>query len=107
MTSSLNLSSFDAYQEVKMLEENDRSTMSFEIFSVMMSDDPNSDNEYISEKEEKDDEEGLDKLNNVEASFACEDCDYRWDVSVSENEDEEFEEDFYCPMCGSTSITQI
>ncbi len=59
-----------------------------------------------------DDEEWEDKKNTrkVEVSYACEDCDYRWeDVIIKKKnrlEDDE-EIDVICPMCGSTNITQI
>jgi Zn finger protein HypA/HybF involved in hydrogenase expression len=47
----------------------------------------------------------------VHMSFACEDCDYRWDdiiVKIKGNlEDEEEEIEVICPMCGSMNITQI
>lgn len=59
-----------------------------------------------------DDEEWEDKkgTRKVEVSYACEDCDYRWeDVIIKKKnrleDDEEF--DVICPMCGSTNITQI
>ncbi len=60
-------------------------------------DDEANDDEY--------DEEG----NLTSASYACEDCDYRWDVmnettnSYGELDDDEV----VCPMCGSTHVTQI
>lgn len=38
-------------------------------------------------------------------SYACEDCDYRWEMSF-ETEDET-EEMQFCPMCGSANTTQI
>ena len=59
-----------------------------------------------------DDEDWEDKKNTrkVEMSYACEDCDYRWeDVIIKKKnrlEDDE-EIDVVCPMCGSTNITQI
>ena len=47
----------------------------------------------------------------VHVSFACEDCDYRWDdiiVKIKGNlEDEEHEHEGVCAMCGSMNITQI
>ena len=48
-------------------------------------------------------------VRGIEVSFACEDCDYRWeDVVVKDDTDLEVEEyDTVCPMCGSTNITQI
>lgn len=43
-------------------------------------------------------------------SFACDDCDYRWDDTIVRRQDE-FEEgqdvDVACPMCGSSNVTQI
>jgi hypothetical protein len=43
-------------------------------------------------------------------SFACDDCDYRWDDTIIRRRDE-FEEgqdiDVACPMCGSMNVTQI
>ncbi|RPI92798.1 MAG: hypothetical protein EHM32_08730 [Spirochaetales bacterium] len=57
-------------------------------------------------------EEWEDKKNTrkVEVSYACEDCDYRWDDVIFKKknrleDDEELE--VVCPMCGSTTITQI
>jgi hypothetical protein len=85
------------------------------------SDDYNNDDEY-SEKEayyeeiedDEDDDEEEDKSDDdnetrVSISFACEDCDYRWDdVIVGKKDEIEREEfDMACPMCGSVMITQI
>ncbi len=60
----------------------------------------------------EEDDEWEDKKNTrkVEVSYACEDCDYRWeDVIIKKKnrleDDEELE--VVCPMCGSTNITQI
>ena len=39
------------------------------------------------------------------ASFVCEDCDYRWEDSHSDNEWEE--QSLVCPMCGSVNVTQL
>jgi len=40
-------------------------------------------------------------------SFACEDCDYRWEDFYDE-EDEMSDEHYQtCPMCGSTAVTQL
>ncbi len=58
-----------------------------------------------------DDEESDAEEIKVHMSFACEDCDYRWDdiiVKIKGNlEDEEDELEVICPMCGSMNITQI
>ncbi len=65
------------------------------------------------EKEEKEEGEELDEENAEEArvhlSFACDDCDYRWDDIIVGNKDkiEREEFDMACPMCGSVAITQI
>lgn len=56
--------------------------------------------EYEDDDEDEDDEE------YVVLSLACEDCDYRWEVTV-EDEEEQIEEVQYCPMCGSSNTTQI
>ncbi len=40
-------------------------------------------------------------------SYACEDCDYRWEVTFEDEEDEMLNESQYCPMCGSKNTTQI
>ncbi len=62
----------------------------------------------LDEKEEEDEEEKDDET-RVHLSFACDDCDYRWDdVIVGNKEKIEREEfDMACPMCGSVAITQI
>jgi hypothetical protein len=51
-----------------------------------------------------------DKDNKVDVSYACEDCDYRWEdviIKSKENLDDFEETEVVCPMCGSTNITQI
>ena len=46
----------------------------------------------------------------IDVSYACEDCDYRWEDVITRRKDDL---DLYeetttaCPMCGSTNITQI
>ena len=88
-----------------MIEENDKLSTSFEIFSVMMDEDSNGGDDSSLEKEEDEEE---DISGKVDASFACEDCDYRWDSSIYMSEDGEIDDEtFYCPMCGSTNILQI
>ncbi len=64
------------------------------------------------EKDEDEDKEPADEdgeETRVHLSFACDDCDYRWDdIIVGNKEKIEREEfDLACPMCGSISITQI
>ena len=67
-----------------------------------------SDEEDEESDEEKSDEEDEDET-RVHISFACEDCDYRWDDVIVGNKDkiEREEFDMACPMCGSVVITQI
>lgn len=45
----------------------------------------------------------------VTVSYACDECDYRWDDIVIRKKDEieEEEADVICPMCGSMNITLI
>lgn len=45
----------------------------------------------------------------VDVSFACDDCDYRWDdVIVRRKNDYDDDSDgVICPMCGSMNVTQI
>lgn len=66
------------------------------------------DEEDEESNEEKSDEEDEDEA-RVHISFACEDCDYRWDDVIVGNKDkiEREEFDIACPMCGSVVITQI
>ena len=39
-----------------------------------------------------------------QASFVCEDCDYRWEDATQEEIDSGM---MVCPMCGSTNVTQL
>jgi len=68
-------------------------------------------NDILSNPDEEWEDEELDDENSrqVMASYACEECDYRWDV-MEENREysgEDYAEDTVCPMCGSTYVTQI
>ncbi|MDH5716443.1 MAG: hypothetical protein OEZ22_02260 [Spirochaetia bacterium] len=58
------------------------------------------------EVEDDDENEDYDENEEVIISYACEDCDYRWEVTVDE-EDIEYDNLQYCPMCGSMNTTQI
>ena len=41
-------------------------------------------------------------------TMACDDCDYRWKISLEvEDEEEAYEEDLICPMCGSSNVAEI
>lgn len=42
----------------------------------------------------------------IAVSYACEDCDYRWEVYFEE-EDDDLDDTQYCPMCGSANTSQI
>lgn len=51
---------------------------------------------------EEEEEEAVEEFT---MSYACEDCDYRWEMSFET--EEESEEVQFCPMCGSANTTQI
>ncbi len=64
------------------------------------------------EDTEQEIEEELDEWDSEEtesgyedASFVCEDCDYRWEELSSE--DEADSGTVVCPMCGSVNVTQL
>ena len=75
--------------------------------------------DYLDEEEEEkdeldddyDEEDEYDNEKKINVSFACDDCDYRWDDVIIKRrgnlEDEEEEFDSVCPMCGSVNLTQI
>jgi len=68
---------------------------------------------FNNEKEHLQIDEGdeIEDLKTITLSFACDDCDYRWEDSIVKfkgNLEDELEEiDQNCPMCGSTLVTQI
>lgn len=66
------------------------------------------DDEEISKEEVEEDWDGSGET-KADLSFACEDCDYRWDDIIVGEKDDIEHEDFHiiCPMCGSINITQI
>lgn len=65
------------------------------------------DDEDKPEKEfEDEDEETVGGEREIAISYACEDCDYRWEVYLEE-EDDELDDTQYCPMCGSANTSQI
>ena len=42
------------------------------------------------------------------SSFACEDCDYRWEDYYEDGVEDDMEDRFpICPMCGSVAVTQL
>ncbi len=70
------------------------------------------DEEPLPEEDDEDIEDDWDDEDEkkVDLSFACEDCDYRWEDTVIKRKDElDYNEELSttCPMCGSTNITQI
>jgi hypothetical protein len=68
-------------------------------------------NEVRDEELESDDIEDWDNEKRVTVSFACEECDYRWDDVIIKKKDKLEEDDDYvdtiCPMCGSMNVTLI
>ncbi|HRP68011.1 MAG TPA: hypothetical protein PLY93_00565 [Turneriella sp.] len=59
------------------------------------------------EDELDDDDESEDESEReIAVSYACEDCDYRWEIYIEE-EDDEMDDTQYCPMCGSANTSQI
>ena len=70
--------------------------------------------DFIDEDDDFDDEDGERPERSerkVHISYACEDCDYRWDDIIVRKRGEEVEDDLdrdiICPMCGSVNITLI
>lgn len=65
--------------------------------------------EYEEYEEFEEGEEGEEGDDNTEVvvSYACEDCDYRWEVTFEDEEEESLDATQYCPMCGSANSTQI
>ncbi len=68
--------------------------------------------EKIKDDDSDDDDEVEEK--HIHLSFACEDCDYRWDdviVKIKggnlEDEGDDDYSDVACPMCGSMNVEQI
>ena len=66
--------------------------------------------EELSEDESVSDDDGAgeDGESRIPVSFACDDCDYRWDdVIVKSNDEDDDDYSATCPMCGSMNVTQI
>jgi hypothetical protein len=61
--------------------------------------------------EEESSEDGVVALADGEVrvtmSFACEECDYRWDDVIVRMEDDDDDVMATCPMCGSQNVSQI
>lgn len=62
--------------------------------------------EDAEDRPEGEDEEGVGGEREIAVSYACEDCDYRWEIYLEE-EDDEMDDTQYCPMCGSANTSQI
>lgn len=78
-----------------------------------LEDDNDSDSEKKVKSKDDDDDDGVEEK-HIHVSFACEDCDYRWDDVIVKikggNLEDEADDDFSgvaCPMCGSTNVEQI
>ena len=69
-------------------------------------DDEDEDDDARPKDPDEDDEEGVGGEREIAVSYACEDCDYRWEVYLEE-EDDELDDTQYCPMCGSANTSQI
>jgi hypothetical protein len=89
----------DSYNEAESTEDNN----TYYDYDEEISDDDEEDPEEKLEELDGDEEQGID------FSFACEDCDYRWDDYIVGEKDELEKEEFdvVCPMCGSVNISQI
>lgn len=74
-------------------------------------DDEDSEREVDEESDEEDPVAARESERKIEVSYACEDCDYRWeDVIIKRKEvldDYDDEHDIICPMCGSVNISII
>ncbi len=60
--------------------------------------------------EEEDDDDDDDDDFRVGISYVCDDCDYRWDDFVIQDEEiveERDDQSLICPMCGSMNVSQI
>jgi DNA-directed RNA polymerase subunit M/transcription elongation factor TFIIS len=60
------------------------------------------------EIEEFDELDWEDEEKKITVSYACDECDYRWDdIVVRKKGEAEEESDIICPMCGSMNVTLI
>lgn len=65
------------------------------------------DDEFEKSQGEEDDWDGDEDVANEnleDASFVCEDCDYRWEEMAEAEVDES---SMVCPMCGSVNVTLL
>ncbi len=74
--------------------------------------DDEDDDEFLDDDlSEEDEVAARDVERKIDASYACDDCDYRWDDVIIKRkdvlEDYDDEHDIICPMCGSINISII
>jgi predicted RNA-binding Zn-ribbon protein involved in translation (DUF1610 family) len=70
------------------------------------------DSEDRLEDDADDDDDDVNNERKVNISYACEECDYRWDDVIIKrkdniDEDDDYETGTLCPMCGSVNVTLI
>jgi hypothetical protein len=64
--------------------------------------------DHLDDDDDESGEEGAERKVNI--SYACEECDYRWDDVIIKRRDDledDFETGTLCPMCGSVNVTLI
>ncbi len=60
---------------------------------------------FDKELEEHEAHEAKEEVLNERSSFVCDDCDYRWEDTYTE--EDMYENALVCIMCGSLSVTQL
>ncbi|MBN2158308.1 MAG: hypothetical protein JW807_02855 [Spirochaetes bacterium] len=76
-------------------------------------DEDEEDEEIVAESEDEEKLDGIDwddeEDKKVTVSYACDECDYRWDDVVIKKKGalDDDEPDIICPMCGSMNVTLI
>ncbi len=74
--------------------------------NIYLASDDDDDDDKPEKEFDDEDEETVGGEREIAISYACEDCDYRWEVYLEE-EDDELDDTQYCPMCGSANTSQI
>jgi predicted RNA-binding Zn-ribbon protein involved in translation (DUF1610 family) len=109
----------DNYEEEELEEdgeEKDKSRKTVKkpkkslIETVFEDDEKEKDEDDDDDDDDEEKEDSWEKERKINVSYACEDCDYRWDDIVIKKSEFDSEEEIFetaCPMCGSMSITQI
>ena len=85
---------------------NDSMDAELKVKMYCAADDDDEDEEERQGGLDDDEEGGVGGEREIAVSYACEDCDYRWEVYLEE-EDDELDDTQYCPMCGSANTSQI